>query len=975
MTCPRCQRPVPSYALFCPGCGLRLKSYPGRQRWVAVAFIDLSDFTRFTTLEGSERAFREVENAARVVTESIAPYDGEVQNIAGDGFLAVFGLKPARPDLLSRALRGTDAALRALESAGLKLTARAAFTAGLVYRSPVEGREQLFGDPINLASRILTTIPAGTLALDARLAPLLPEALLTPLPPLTAKGVPAPVPLAAFRGFGAVRDSSWNVPVLERLLPRFDRRPGRIRVHGPAASGHLGLLLALRNHCGGRWFSLPPLKPGVKLGQWLRLALEKNPELKRHAEAAFPAPNELFKILQGRVSLPLKEIYDRLAKALESAAAELGPLTLVLPEFTYAPTVASAFLRRVVHQTRVPVSFVTVERSPVAAGGLYPLPLDSVPEAYRHLYPASDGLEEVLRHLVLDPGDAGYAGALQPYLDRAGDVAAGVLKLAALLPGGLEPEAIAAIFKAEPAALIAGLKQGGLLIEEDGRVRPALTAYARGIRALTSANEAHQLTTAYGRWLEDQGRPHAAFTLYRERGLEGAALRLGRGLYQRTGDPALLEALRPLARRHGQEDVLRLDEARVVKDADPRRALAILETIDAPAALKLRGLLLLQLGNVATGAQNLIRYLEHHPQDAEAWEALLPHLDAAALLELRPLLPAEPLLRYRYAHRLEEAGALATASDELKGILPYLPEELGFDAVLLLSGSLWRQGRPEEARSYAKRLPRLARTPAEAALAEAVLGSHALDVGDLETARRYLEPLKERLAALGAGPAFVRAEAIRLRYLMETGRMPEAYADGQAALKIAPHPWLMANTALAAALLGERAEALRLADQATAAKDSPHTEIFALIARGVATCCTGRPEEERRLYRRALFLARRHQNPYALFFTVSALGLFYLHKSPKKTESTAHFLTHRGKREGFYPFYQLGMLLRAQLRRDRGEGPIRHLIERMESPYPLLEFWRRELLAEENVPLKPIPPGALEGYGILGRMMLNVWSR
>ncbi len=974
MNCPRCQRPVPSYALFCPSCGQRLKPYPGHQRWVAVAFIDLSDFTRFTTLEGSERAFREVKNAARVVTESIAPFGGEVQNIAGDGFLAVFGLKPSRPDLLPRALRGAEAALRTLEASGLKLTARAALTAGLVYRAKVEGREQLFGDPINLASRILTVTPPGTLVLDARLGPLVPEALLEPLPPLNAKGVSGQVPLAAFRGLGAPKETTWNTPLLKDLLPRFDQKPGWVHIHGPAASGHLGMLLALKNRCQGRWISFPPMRPGVKLRQWFLLALEKNPELKRRAEAAFATPNELDRILKRQVVVPLKRVYEGLIKALESAASELGPMTLVLPEFTHAPTVVRAFLRQVVKNTRIPVSFVTLERTPVASGGLYPLPLEAVPEAYRHLHPASEGLEEVLRHLVLDPGDAGYAGALQPYLDRAGDVASGILKLAALLPEGLEPDAIAAIFKAEPAALIASLKQGGLLVSEGARVRPALAAYARGIRALTSATEARQLTAAYGRWLESRGRARAAFSLYLEQGLEGAALRLGRGLYRQSRDPSLLKTLLPLAQQHGQEAALRLDEAHALKDIDPRRALAILETVEAPAALKLRSILLLKLNDTALAVENLVRYLEHRPQDTDAWEILLPHVDRKQLLEIRPLLPKDPRLRFKLAWRLEELGALEPATAELKEILPHIPQELGFDAVLLLSGSLWRQNRPREAASHARRLPQLARTPEEAALAEAVLGSHALDVGDLETARRYLEPLKQKLLEIRSGPECVRAEAIRLRYLMETGRLPEAYADGMAVIEALPHPWLMANTALAAALLGQREDAHKLARRALEERDSVHTEIFALIARGVATCCTGQQEKERALYRRALFLAQRHKNPYALYFTVSALGLYYLHKNPKKTESAAHFLTHRGKREGFYPFYQLGMLLRAQVRRDRKEGSVRHLVERMESPYPLLEFWRRKLLAEEGVAVVPMSPEALAGYGILGRMMLNVWS-
>jgi len=974
VNCPRCQRPVPSYALFCPSCGQRLRPYPGHQRWVAVVFIDLSDFTRFTTLEGSERAFREVKNAARVVTESIAPFGGEVQNIAGDGFLAVFGLKPSRPDLLSRALRGAEAALRTLEASGLKLTARAALTAGLVYRAKVEGREQLFGDPINLASRILTVTPPGTLVLDARLGPLVPEALLEPLPPLSAKGVSGQVPLATYRGLGAPRDTTWNAPLLERLAPRFDQKPGWVRIHGPAASGHLGMLLTLRNRCQGRWISFPPLRPGVKLRRWFLLALEKSPELKRHAQAAFAPPRTLDKILKGQVTVPLKQVYKGLIQALEAVTRELGPVTLVLPEFTHAPTVLRAFLRQVVKNTRIPVSFVTLERTPVATGGLYPLPLEAVPETYRHLYPASEGLEEVLRHLILDAGDAGYAGALQPYLDRAGDVASGILKLSTLLPEGLEPDAIAAIFKAEPDALITSLQQGGLLVSEGERVRPALDAYARGIRALTSATEARQLAAAYGRWLETHGRTRAAFSLYLEQGLEGAALRLGRGLYRQTRDPSLLKTLLPLARQHGQEAALRLDEAHALKESEPRQALAILETIEVPAALKLRGTLYLKLGEPQAAVQNLVRYLEHRPQDTDAWEMLLPHLNPIQLLELRPLLPDDPLLRFKLAWRLEEAGALEAATAELKNILSYLPQELSFDAVLLLSGSLWRQSRPEEAGHFARRLPQLARTPEEAALAEAVLGAHALDVGDLETAQRYLEPLKEKLLEIRAGPECIRAEAIRLRYLMETGRLPEAYADGLAVIEALPHPWLIANTALAAALLGQREDAHQLVQRALETKDSVHTEIFALIARGVATCCTGRQEEERGLYRRALFLAQKHKNPYALYFTVSALGLFYLHKNPKKTESTAHFLTHRGKREGFYPFYQLGMLLRAQVRRDRKEGPIRHLIERMESPYPLLEYWRRKLLAEEDVPVKPMSPEALAGYGILGRMMLNVWS-
>lgn len=62
-----------------------------------------------------------------------------------------------------------------------------------------------------------------------------------------------------------------------------------------------------------------------------------------------------------------------------------------------------------------------------------------------------------------------------------------------------------------------------------------------------------------------------------------------------------------------------------------------------------------------------------------------------------------------------------------------------------------------------------------------------MDLGRYEEAEALLEAKEE-----GDLEAQARFHATRLRLLMETGRLEEALAEGEAAYRETPHPWLAA---------------------------------------------------------------------------------------------------------------------------------------------------------------------------------------
>jgi adenylate cyclase len=148
----------------------------------AVAFVDLTGFTRLTEELGDEAAAALALRLGELAAESIAAHGGRLVKLLGDGALLRFdGLRPA--------INGTLDLLDALPIAGLP-TGHAGVTAG-----PIVSRDgDVFGRTVNLAARI------SDVAVDGRL--LAPAALAAELPPEAYAVEPAGA--SVLQGIGAV---------------------------------------------------------------------------------------------------------------------------------------------------------------------------------------------------------------------------------------------------------------------------------------------------------------------------------------------------------------------------------------------------------------------------------------------------------------------------------------------------------------------------------------------------------------------------------------------------------------------------------------------------------------------------------------------------------------------------------------------------------------------------------------------------
>ena len=124
----------------------------------AVAFVDLTGFTRYTEEHGDEAAAGIALRLGEMTTETVAPFGGRVVKVLGDGVLVRFADAAA-------AVEATILLLAALPGAGLP-SGHAGVAAG-----PLIVREgDVFGRTVNLAARISDAAPDGHLYVPASVA-------------------------------------------------------------------------------------------------------------------------------------------------------------------------------------------------------------------------------------------------------------------------------------------------------------------------------------------------------------------------------------------------------------------------------------------------------------------------------------------------------------------------------------------------------------------------------------------------------------------------------------------------------------------------------------------------------------------------------------------------------------------------------------------------------------------------------------
>jgi adenylate cyclase len=155
----------------------------------AVAFVDMSGFTRMTLERGDEHGARTSVRLGELADEVVDRHGGRVLKLLGDGVLLLF---PAPCPAIEAV---AELARRMLQS-GLPI-AHAGIHAGPV----VERDGDVFGTTVNMASRIANHAPAGTILVSEAVVEACPQYSdrFEPLGEVAIRGLAEPVTLCRWR--------------------------------------------------------------------------------------------------------------------------------------------------------------------------------------------------------------------------------------------------------------------------------------------------------------------------------------------------------------------------------------------------------------------------------------------------------------------------------------------------------------------------------------------------------------------------------------------------------------------------------------------------------------------------------------------------------------------------------------------------------------------------------------------------------
>ena len=241
MKCFRCQQENPPQAKFCFECAAPLQlrspspdaytppylaekiragrsSLEGERRRVTVMFADLESSMALLAGRDPEDARVLIDGVLERMMEAVHRYEGTVNQIMGDGIMALFGAPVAHED---HALRGCYAALRMQESVkrfsaemqsstGTAMRMRVGVNSGDVLVRSIAGDLHMdytaIGETTHLAAKVEQMAGPGTIWATADLIRLVEGYVQArPLGAHAIKGLPTPVELFEITGTGPLR--------------------------------------------------------------------------------------------------------------------------------------------------------------------------------------------------------------------------------------------------------------------------------------------------------------------------------------------------------------------------------------------------------------------------------------------------------------------------------------------------------------------------------------------------------------------------------------------------------------------------------------------------------------------------------------------------------------------------------------------------------------------------------------------------
>jgi len=284
--CPSCSAPVTPGKKFCRSCGAALTTEPtgrfasaesytprhlaerifnsksaleGERKQVTVLFADLKGSMELLADRDPEEARKLLDPVIEHMMEAVHRYEGTVNQVMGDGIMALFGAPLAHED---HAVRACYAALRMLESVkryaeavfrrhGVQVEIRVGLNSGEVVVRAIGSDLHMdytaVGQTTNLAARMEQMARPGTILLAPDTLALAEGFIaVKPLGPVPVKGLDTPVDIYELTGAGSLRSRLHAAAA--RGLTRFVGRDAEIEqlreVLGRAAEGD-GQLVAV----------------------------------------------------------------------------------------------------------------------------------------------------------------------------------------------------------------------------------------------------------------------------------------------------------------------------------------------------------------------------------------------------------------------------------------------------------------------------------------------------------------------------------------------------------------------------------------------------------------------------------------------------------------------------------------------------------------------------------------------------------
>ena len=911
------------------------------------------------------------------------------------------------------------------------LYGRVGLATGMVLLGPLGSNQQkhqtVIGEAVNLAQRLAAAAPAKAIWVDEATARLLPEARLERLKPRIFKGFGEPRPVWAFEGWRSSRRPLFGrrreLAQVEGWIE--DAKQGRGRlvvVAGPLGVGKTFLIEeALQRQAGEvRTLRFPRLELGTPLRETIQEVLSRSLGMDPEAIVERFGQDELDRRLLAYTLGLIKErpappedlenaLLRSFRRVLEQLASE-KPLVLLVRSGSRD----HALIQRMIDHLRenpIPrmVAFVLRRKgeqdADLALGPLAPeeaeaylhhLNPDLTAEERRHIVRETGGIPLALRFMALtaDPG-LSMAAAYQSRLDKLTPRQREVVLWASLgrpntwlglLESSLGEEAVETARELVGEGYLSTVTTGG----SEAALQVTDAMLRKAARHFVGREERQRIHEAYWRWLHSREDPRYAAVAAEHAvraGLEQEAARayLTAARYQK--DEGIFRGAeqhyhRVIELGQGElERTARLELAQLHLEAgSPETALELLDQVTGEDALRLRGLALARLGRREEAAAALERYLQHRPGDVTAELALLalepPHqrLDRLERYRQRPLHPEERanLERLR-AETLAQTGNFKAATRAMRRAyeiyLKQRNESHASEAALAIGGYRWMDEDLRTAAEWVNRAIEHARQahPGLATTAWSVRAGLWLDQGRADEAQRALEQAEKHLDHARTPDERARIHAIRMRFLLETGRLGEALALGEEVYRETPHPWLAANLALACALQGKPDGEIRYRQLFAAHAQQltpPARQLFQLAG---ALLGWRREEDPRPALKEALHVSRT-SGPYLRYLTLTLWALYLLRRSPRRALALAQYLQRRASSGGFVVVGETARLLRAEVALEMGE-PIRHLLN-FRASLPAQEAWRRSLLLQTGSAPDAPSSRELTGYGILG-----AWAR